>query len=55
VQPSQEEEDFAVENLANQVIIESSFASSSQVGMPFNRMDFVKKQKKNRYSPKNSP
>jgi len=31
--PSQEEEDFSVEHVANQVTIESSFASFSQVGI----------------------
>jgi len=41
-----------MENVANQVITKSSSAFS-QVGITFNRMDFVEKQNKNRYSPKN--
>jgi len=44
-----------VENVANQVIVEITTLPSFSNVEPYNRLDFVKSQKNNRYSSLNCP
>jgi len=44
-----------VDNIAIQVTIESSSASSLQESLSRDKLEFIKTQKENRYLPKNCP